>query len=121
MNWSETFIYDPKITAANRSINQIIPVSIALPPPPAPTLQNPRSFSLELQNPKPEIKLKCQSSRKEYKQGEKTTRKAKFTKEMTEKLEYVYNSHGHNVPHIEGKCEPGTIVQNGATGLKLVS
>ena len=90
-----------------------------MPPPPAPTLQNPRSFSSELQ--KPEIKLKCQPSRKEYKQGEKTTRKAKFTKEMTEKLEYVYNSHGHNVPHIEGKCEPGTIVQNGATGLKLVS
>ena len=40
---------------------------------------------------------------------------------MTEKLEYVYNSHGHNVPHIEGKCEPDTIVQNGAPGLKLVS
>ena len=92
-----------------------------MPPPLAPTLQNPRSFSSKLQNPKPEIKLKCQPSRKEYKQGEKTTRKAKFTKEMTEKLEYVYNSHGHNVPHIEGKCEPGTIVQNGATGLKLVS
>ena len=92
-----------------------------MPPPPAPTIQNPRSFSLELQNLKPEIKLKCQPSRKEHKKGEKTTKKAKFTKEMTEKLEYVYNSHGHNVPHIEGKCEPDTIVQNGATGLKLVS
>ena len=109
------------MTAGASSINQIIPVYIALPPPPAPTLQNPKSFSLELQNPKPENKLKCQSPRKEYKKGEKTTKKAKFTKEMMEKLEYAYNSHGHSVPHIEGKCEPGTIVQNGANGLKLVS
>ena len=106
--------------SATSSINQIIPVSIALSPPPAPTLQNPRSFSLELQNAKPENKLKCQSPRRECKKGEKIAKKAKFTKEMTEKLEYVYNSHGHSVPHIEGKCEPGTIVQNGAAGLKLV-